>query len=124
MIKICENRVVTVDCLFCRIVAGEVPAKKVFEDDEILAFHDVGPKAPVHILIIPKKHIRSLNESTDADTVLLGRLLRTAARLADELQVAGPGYRVAINTNDDGGQSVYHLHAHVMGKRKFLWPPG
>lgn len=110
------------DCLFCRIVRGEVPAKFVAETDDAIAVRDVNPQAPVHVLVIPKEHIRSLNEVADAP--LLGRLLTFAASIATDEQIAESGYRTVINTNQDGGQSVYHLHIHMLGGRLLAWPPG
>ncbi|TLD44297.1 MAG: Purine nucleoside phosphoramidase [Accumulibacter sp.] len=102
------------DCLFCRIVAGRIPARKVFEDDEILAFHDINPARPVHLLVIPKRHITSLATVSDADTWVLGRMLAVANRLATE-QGSPDGFRVIINTGRIGHQEVQHLHAHIVG---------
>lgn len=102
------------NCIFCKIVAGHIPGKKVFEDEELLAFHDINPWAPVHILIIPKRHIPSMAEVSDADAPLLGRMAALGPRLMKELGVTG-GFRHVINTGRDGGQEVYHLHMHVMG---------
>ncbi|MBN8452737.1 histidine triad nucleotide-binding protein [Accumulibacter sp.] len=102
------------DCLFCRIVAGRIPARKVFEDDEILAFHDINPARPVHLLVIPKRHITSLATVSDADTAVLGRMLAVANRLATE-QGSPDGFRVIINTGRIGHQEVQHLHAHIVG---------
>jgi histidine triad (HIT) family protein len=101
-------------CIFCRIVAGEIPAKKVFEDEEILVFHDIHPWAPVHVLIIPKRHIPSMVEVTDADAPLLGRMMALAPRLMRELGVTD-GFRHVLNTGRDGRQEVPHLHLHLMG---------
>ncbi|HEY0796225.1 MAG TPA: histidine triad nucleotide-binding protein [Acidisarcina sp.] len=116
------------DCLFCKIVAGTIPAKKLFEDESVLAFADISPKAPVHILIIPKKHYASLNEfgngNVGADEeLLLGHLYSVAARLAGTQGLTG-GYRTVNNTGPDGGQTVDHLHVHLMGGREMQWPPG
>lgn len=111
------------DCIFCRIVAGQIPAKKVKEDSEWLAFHDIDPKAPTHILVIPKKHLASLAHAEPADQALLGRLLLAAAEVARE-QGLGKGYRVVVSTGPEGGQTVDHLHLHVMGGRQMHWPPG
>lgn len=111
------------DCLFCKIVAGAIPAKKVKEDDHLLAFHDIDPKAPTHILVIPKKHLASLAHAEAADAPLLGNLLRAAAEVARE-QGLGKGYRVVISTGPEGGQTVDHLHLHVLGGRQMHWPPG
>jgi histidine triad (HIT) family protein len=110
------------DCLFCKIARGEIPARLASSDDQYLAFHDIDPKAPTHVLVIPRKHVTSL-DATD-DVALLGGLLAYARRVARDLGVAGSGYRTVINTNRDGGQSVDHLHAHVLGGRRMTWPPG
>jgi histidine triad (HIT) family protein len=110
------------DCLFCKMVAGEITPSIVFEDDEILAFNDIQPQAPVHILIIPKKHISTLNDADDA--LLLGKLMQTASQLAKNLGIADTGYRTVINCNEQGGQMVYHLHVHLLGGRQMLWSPG
>jgi histidine triad (HIT) family protein len=101
-------------CIFCKIVAGQIPAKKVFEDEHLLAFHDIAPWAPVHVLIIPKQHIATLADTGPEHADLLGRMLALAPRLMKELGVTG-GFRTVINTGPDGGQEVYHLHMHVMG---------
>lgn len=101
-------------CIFCKIVAGQIPSKKVYEDEELFAFHDIRPHAPVHFMIIPKLHVPSLNEATAEHQALLGRILTLAPRLARE-QGATNGFRTVINTGVDGGQEVYHLHVHVMG---------
>lgn len=111
------------DCIFCRIVAGEIPAKKVFEDEQVFAFHDIDPKAPTHILVIPKKHVASLAHAEAADEAVLGRLLATTARVAQE-QGLSHGYRVVISTGPQGGQTVDHLHVHLLGGRQMHWPPG
>ena len=111
------------DCLFCKIVAGEIPSNKVYEDDEILAFNDVAPQAPVHFLIVPKKHMESLDDTTDEDAALLAHIMLKIKDIAKELGLEN-GYRVVINTGEDGMQSVKHLHVHVLGKRRLLWPPG
>ena len=111
------------DCLFCKIVDGEIPSSKVYEDDEILAFNDVAPQAPVHFLIVPKKHMESLDDTTDEDAALLAHIMLKIKDIAKELGLEN-GYRVVINTGEDGMQSVKHLHVHVLGKRRLLWPPG
>ena len=111
------------DCLFCKIVNGEIPSNKVYEDDEILAFNDVAPQAPVHFLIVPKKHMESLDDTTDEDAALLAHIMLKIKDIAKELGLEN-GYRVVINTGEDGMQSVKHLHVHVLGKRRLLWPPG
>ncbi|MGI9276896.1 MAG: histidine triad nucleotide-binding protein [Endozoicomonas sp.] len=109
-------------CLFCKMVAGEIPTDKVYEDDDVLAFRDINPQAPTHILIIPKKHIATLNDADDP--ALLGRLMVTAKNLAAEEGLADDGYRVVMNCNSHGGQSVYHIHLHLLGGRQLTWPPG
>jgi len=111
------------DCLFCKITAGEIPAKKIYEDELVIAFHDIAPQAPVHFLVIPKKHISTLNDLTEADRELAGHILYTAQRLANELGCE-QGYRVTMNCNELGGQTVYHIHMHVLGQRQLTWPPG
>ena len=102
------------NCIFCKIVAGQIPAKKAYEDEELLAFHDIHPWAPVHVLIIPKQHIATLSDVEPAHEAMLGRMLALAPKLMRELGVTG-GYRTVINTGRDGGQEVYHLHMHVFG---------
>lgn len=109
-------------CIFCRIANGEIPAKMVANNKEIAAFRDLNPQAPVHILIVPKKHIRSLDDATDSD--LLGRMMTLAAAIARQEKIAKTGYRTVINTGNDGGQSVDHLHIHLLGGRAMTWPPG
>lgn len=111
------------DCIFCKIGSGEIPSNKVYEDDKILAFHDLSPKAPVHVLIIPKKHIASLEETSDDDTLILGDLLVKIKLIAKELGLVN-GYRLVSNCGNDGMQTVNHLHFHLMGKRLMHWPPG
>jgi histidine triad (HIT) family protein len=102
------------NCIFCKIVAGQIPAKKVYEDAELLAFHDIHPSAPVHILVVPKQHVASMYDTTPAHEALLGRMMGLAPRLMRELG-ADDGFRIVINTGRDGGQEVFHLHMHVMG---------
>jgi histidine triad (HIT) family protein len=109
-------------CIFCKIVRGEVPAQMLVNNKEIAAFRDVNPQAPVHILIIPKKHVASLDDATDSD--LLGRMLSLAAALARQEKIARSGYRTVVNTGRDGGQTVDHLHIHLLGGRAMTWPPG
>ena len=106
------------DCIFCKIVAGDIPAKVVYEDDEILAFEDISPKAPVHILLIPKRHFSTLNDPDGSDALFLGKLMLKAADLAKEQGVAEGGYRVQVNTNRDGRQEVFHLHLHLVGGKR------
>ncbi len=110
-------------CLFCRIVAGELPAAIVHRDGEVIAFHDITPQAPTHILVVPTRHIGSAAELTDADSTLAGHLLTTAARIAQQAGLH-TGYRLVINTGRQGGQSVDHLHLHILGGRPMKWPPG
>ena len=110
--------------IFSKIIRKEIPAKIVFEDEDILAFHDVAPQAPVHILIIPKKEIATLNDALPSDQVLLGKLMFVAAKIAKDLGVAEQGYRTVMNCNKDGGQAVYHIHLHLLAGRKLNWPPG
>ncbi len=112
------------DCLFCKIGSGQIPAKVVMQDDEVLAFDDVNPQAPVHVLVIPKRHVADLNDADVGDQALLGRLLKTAALVARKKGIAEAGYRVVANQGRDGGQTVFHLHLHVLGGRHMAWPPG
>lgn len=111
------------DCLFCKIAAGQVPSNKLFEDDQLLAFYDIEPQAPVHFLVIPKAHIGSAAELTEDNAALLGHVYAVIARLCRELG-CDKGYRVVTNVGEDGGQSVKHLHFHVLAKRSLAWPPG
>jgi histidine triad (HIT) family protein len=111
-------------CIFCRIVERRLPARIVFEDDEIVAFEDTNPQAPIHTLIVPRKHLASLNDVTPDDAPLLGRLFMVAAQLARERGLETKGYRTVINTASWAGQSVPHLHLHLLGGRVFRWPPG
>lgn len=110
------------ECLFCRIVRGEIPARIAHETATTLAFHDVNPQGPTHILVIPRRHVASLHEATDAE--LLGQLLAAARDVAEQEGLGPSGYRTVINTGADGGQTVAHLHLHVLGGRRFSWPPG
>jgi histidine triad (HIT) family protein len=107
-----------------KIIAREIPAKIVFEDDDVLAFHDVNPQAPVHVLLVPKRVIPRLAEANESDQQLLGKLLLTAQKLASDLGISESGYRVVINSGPDAGESVPHLHVHLLGKRSLNWPPG
>ena len=106
------------DCLFCKLVAREIPADIVFEDDDVIAFRDIAPQAPTHILIIPKRHISTLNDLTEEDCALVGRLQFTAQKIAKEVGIAEDGYRVVMNCNEAGGQTVYHIHLHLLGGRQ------
>jgi histidine triad (HIT) family protein len=112
------------DCLFCRIVRGELPAKTIVDDELVLAFHDIAPRSPTHVLVISKVHIPSAADLTEADGPLLGRLFATLARVAREAGIAADGYRIVSNVGRWGGQTVDHLHFHLMGGRAFDWPPG
>lgn len=113
------------DCIFCRIAAGEVPAKVIARTDHALAFHDLTPKAPVHVLVIPTSHLGSAAEATGREgELLLGRVMALAVETAAQLGLAGEGYRLVINTGPNGGQSVGHLHVHLLGGRQMHWPPG
>jgi len=111
-------------CIFCQIVAGEVPAEVVFRDEDLLAFKDQSPQAPAHILVIPRRHIASVNELTDADAELAGRLVVAAGKVAGEQGLVDGGYRLVLNTGDHGGQTVRHIHLHLLGGRSMTWPPG
>ncbi|MCX5721451.1 MAG: histidine triad nucleotide-binding protein [Nitrospirae bacterium] len=112
------------DCLFCKIVARTIPAPLVYEDDLVVAFDDINPQAPIHTLVIPRKHVVSLAELQDSDAELLGRLLLVGSKVAKLKGIAESGYRVVVNTGSHGGQSVFHLHLHVLGGRHLAWPPG
>ncbi len=111
-------------CLFCKIVAGEIPASKVYEDDRIVAFNDIIPQAPMHVLVVPREHVSTVNELDPAHDALVGEMVRRAAAIAAERGYAERGYRTVFNCNADAGQTVFHLHLHVLGGRKFAWPPG
>ncbi len=112
------------NCLFCKIVTKEISANIIYEDEQVMIFDDVRPQAPHHKLVIPKKHIATLNDLEEADISLAGHLLYTAQRLAKHLGTAETGYRVVMNCNKDAGQEVYHIHLHLLGGRNFSWPPG
>ncbi|MDR1506705.1 MAG: histidine triad nucleotide-binding protein [Treponema sp.] len=112
------------DCIFCKIAAGKIPSKKIYEDDELYAFHDISPQAPVHFLVIPKKHISNIMETSSEDSALLGRLLHKAQALLSERGCAEKGGRFVINCKSDGMQTVEHIHIHVLGGRVLSWPPG
>ena len=111
-------------CLFCRIGRSEIPAKKVFEDDEILAFEDINPQAPVHVLVIPRQHVATLNDLQPEHDALIGRMHRVAAEIARDRGLADRGYRVVMNCNAEAGQTVFHVHLHLLGGRAMHWPPG
>lgn len=112
------------ECLFCKIVRREIPAQVVYEDDELLAFKDVNPGAPVHVLLIPKRHIPGVTSLTEADKELIGRIILTAKDLAREMSIAEAGFRTVVNCGENAGQSVPHLHFHLLGGRPMGWPPG
>lgn len=112
------------ECLFCKIATGEINAKLVYQDDLIVAFNDIAPQAPHHILIIPRKHIATLNDISSDDTVLLGHLMQIGKKIAAELNMSEDGYRMLMNCNKYGGQAVYHIHLHLLGGRQMQWPPG
>jgi histidine triad (HIT) family protein len=112
------------DCLFCKLASGDIPADFVYESDDILAFRDIAPQAPVHILLIPRRHIASIDAADEDDGALIGSLLLVAAELAREVGISEGGYRTVLNTGDDGGQTVHHLHLHLLGGRRLTWPPG
>ena len=111
-------------CIFCKIIAGEIPAEILYQDDDVLCFRDIAAQAPTHLQVIPKKHISSIAELEESDTDLAGKILLTATRMAKEQGISDSGYRVAINCGDQGGQSVSHIHMHVLGGRQMGWPPG
>jgi histidine triad (HIT) family protein len=112
------------DCIFCKIVSGDIPSQKVFEDDVCIAFNDLSPQAPTHILIVPREHVDSLDKADNGHENALGHLLLSAADIARKQGFADDGYRVVINTNADGGQTVFHLHVHLLAGRPFIFPPG
>ncbi|PJD92977.1 MAG: histidine triad nucleotide-binding protein [Legionella sp.] len=112
------------DCLFCKIAQGQIPAQVVYEDTEMMAFRDIAPQAPIHILLIPKVHIATINDASAQHAELLGRLVIKAQQLAGELECNEAGYRLVFNVNQHGGQAVYHIHLHLLGGRQMAWPPG
>ena len=112
------------DCLFCKIIAGEIPSKKVYEDEMVYAFYDIDPQAPHHVIIIPKEHIASANEITAENSKFVAHIFEVAPKIAEELGFAANGYRIVNNCGKDGGQTVGHLHFHLMGGRSFGWPAG
>lgn len=111
-------------CLFCRIVSGEIPASKVYEDEEVVAFNDVNPQAPLHVLVIPRRHIATTNDLTPADDGLVGTMVRRAAAIAAEKGHDERGYRMLLNCNAEAGQTVFHIHLHLLAGRRLGWPPG
>lgn len=112
------------DCLFCKIAQGEIPANVVYRDDHVVAFDDINPQAPHHKILIPLKHISTLNDLHEDDTELMGHMMQSAAMLAKQLNMADEGYRVVVNCNSGAGQSVFHIHLHLLGGRRLTWPPG
>jgi len=112
------------ECIFCNIAAGKIPAAIIYQDELVVAFNDLQPQTPHHKLIIPRKHIATLNDLTADDTIIAGHLLQTASRIASELNMADSGYRVVMNCNENGGQTVFHIHLHLLGGRPLSWPPG
>jgi histidine triad (HIT) family protein len=113
-----------VSCLFCEIVAGRIPAKVAYQDDDVLAFHDINPQGPVHVLVVPKRHVTSLLELTPGDDEMVGQLVRKARDLAASLGLGERGFRLVFNCGEDAGYSVYHIHLHLVGGRTLAWPPG
>ena len=112
------------DCLFCKIIKREIPASIVYEDDRVLAFNDINPQASTHVLVVPKKHIATLNDLQSGDDAIVGEVVRRAAAIAEERGIAAGGYRTVFNTNRDAGQTVFHIHLHLIGGRTLSWPPG
>lgn len=111
-------------CLFCRIASGDIPVKKFFEDADVVAFHDINPQAPTHVLVIPRKHIPSLDDMTEADVATVGTTLLRAGAIARQLGLPDDGYRIVLNTGAAAGQTVFHIHFHLLGGRPLRWPPG
>ncbi|MFP3982185.1 MAG: histidine triad nucleotide-binding protein [Desulfurivibrionaceae bacterium] len=111
------------DCLFCKILQGDIPADKIYDDEDVVAFRDISPQAPVHFLVIPRKHLSGPSDIGENDEKMMGKLLRTGAKLADQEGI-GDGYRVVINNGAEAGQTVFHLHVHILGGRNLSWPPG
>jgi histidine triad (HIT) family protein len=112
------------DCLFCKIIAGQIPGSIVYQDERVVAFKDINPQAPTHVLVVPRRHIASLNDLTREDDALVGEIVRTGAAIAKAAGHADRGYRTVFNTNADAGQTVFHIHLHVLGGRAMTWPPG
>jgi len=111
------------DCLFCKIINKEIPAQIIYEDDQVIAFNDISPQAPTHVLIIPRKHISTLNDIEEGDSALVGHMVKSAATIAKQLGFSENGYRTVFNCNQDGGQTVYHIHLHLLGGKAMGWPP-
>lgn len=113
-----------IDCLFCKIATKALPAKLLYEDDSLIAFEDIRPQAPTHLLVVPKQHIATVNDLTHEHHALLGKMFQTATQLAKKLGFSETGYRLVMNCNPEGGQTVYHIHLHLLGGRQMTWPPG
>jgi histidine triad (HIT) family protein len=111
-------------CLFCRIIAGEIPSKKIYEDNELYAFEDINPQAPMHVLIVPRQHVATLNDLQQPNDALVGSMVRRGAAIAKERGLDASGYRTVFNCNSQAGQTVFHVHLHVLGGRNMTWPPG
>lgn len=114
----------TEKCLFCRIASGDIPAKKVYEDDDVVAFQDINPQAPTHVVVIPRKHIPSLDDLNDSDAAAVGTALVRLSQIARDLHLNTDGYRAVVNNGEAAGQTVFHIHFHLLGGRNFGWPPG
>ena len=112
------------ECLFCKIIAREIPASIVYEDDRVLAFNDINPQGPSHVLVVPKRHIATLNDLEPDDDPIVGELVRRAAAIANDRGISAGGFRTVFNTNRDAGQTVFHIHLHLIGGRRLAWPPG
>jgi len=112
------------NCIFCKIISGQIPCERVYEDDMVLSFKDINPGAPVHVLIIPKKHISSVNDLKEEDANIIGHIFMVAKEIASKLGIEGSGYRIVTNCGEDGGQTVGHIHFHLLGGRSLQWPPG
>lgn len=112
------------ECIFCKIASGEIKTDLVYEGDEVLAFNDLNPQAPVHVIVIPKKHIPRINEIEEEDKALMGKLVLAAKKIAQEKKVESSGFRLVMNCNEDAGQEIFHIHLHLLGGRQFKWPPG
>ena len=112
------------DCIFCKIVSGDIPAEKIYENDSVIAFQDLNPQAPLHALVIPKKHISTINDLTAEDTALVGEMFLAAKQVAADKGLSERGYRTVMNCNAEAGQTVFHIHLHVLGGRAMSWPPG
>lgn len=112
------------DCIFCKIIKGEIPSNKIYEDDKVLAFHDISKEAPVHFLVIPKAHIESINNINEENSKIISHIFTVISKIVKEIGISDTGYRIVNNCGKDGGQSVNHLHFHILGQRELKWPPG